>query len=156
MSDTTPAWPKNFTNVELGTDGRIHVLADYDDLYAEFGSDTIWIYPFTGFNDVALVAISQPVILDTTPIPVFSQWFDIYPNPNSGEFNIGLYENMPLGSHFEIWDTRGKLIQNIEIPQRGLAFRVAEHLFSSGLYFIVLKNDFEQIQQTKKIIIHLP
>ena len=132
--------------------GNISVLAKYDQNFVRFGSDTIYVYPFTGFNDVAIVAITQPVIIDTAPIFTHSQWFDIFPNPNSGEFNIGLHEDFPQGSYFEIWDVLGRRLDTFTPDGYSQVFRVENLLLGKGKYFILLKSSEGKILQSKSFV----
>ena len=77
--------------------------------------------------------------------------FSIYPNPNSGSFNIK-FNNAISNTDVEVYDVRGRLIYNKDFNVTGnFNENVTLNSAQSGLYLVNVKNGDRKI--TKKIIV---
>ncbi len=74
----------------------------------------------------------------------------IYPNPNTGSFNIYLNSNNTNVS-IEMLDANGRLIKTIDTSNTSTNYFVNVEGISEGVYFVVVKND--TIQTTKRVVI---
>lgn len=155
ITDTISRHSKELGGIAVACDDQIHFTANFDQNYSLFGQDTVWVYPFTGFNDVAIVTIKDPEPAKQNPEPEYPQWFTVFPNPSHGEFSFGLNQNFPAQSFFEIRDLRGRLIGQTIVAENGSQKIDFSEKLSVGVYLVILKNRSGNILQTKKIIIHL-
>jgi hypothetical protein len=153
ISDTTSYHENAFGRVTATNSGKITISLNFDQNYVSLSDDTVWIYPFTGFNDVALYSFSSPILPDTVKKPSISKWFNVYPNPNNGVFTIGVHENFVSPAAFEIWDMKGRKVMSVDVPEIEKEIQFSNLLLGTGVYMIRLRNSDGMIQQTKKVII---
>lgn len=96
------------------------------------------------------VLIDFSVGYEESNVELFS--FQIYPNPNNGEFNINFNQSVD-NAQIEIFDQLGRQVyiksnQNI---QDGSSYQISLKSYSPGIYMIKLNSD--QVQFEEKVII---
>lgn len=153
MSESVHNEWKSFSDLAVSKSGKISLLAQFEDGDFTLSGDTILISSWPEQPDNIIFQIPKITLPDTTTSYYFEDFFLIFPNPNSGIFNIGLSENFPEGAQFEILDLRGRLIQKVNASDKKVIAVKNLHL-PAGMYLAVMKNQKGIIQQTKKIIIN--
>lgn len=77
----------------------------------------------------------------------------VYPNPSSGRFQVQLPEDFSTESQLQLLDSRGKLVQQIIVPESSSAdIPFAGKELSPGIYFLRVLDG--QQQMTQRIVIH--
>ena len=115
------------TKVPLDLDGNPRPINIFPDMGCyEFGSSSTAIYE-TNLNTSS---------------------FQIYPNPNSGEFVLRSKHSSD-NSIFEIYTINGQMIEKKEISEENTSINLKE--FSNGLYFLKISNK-ERASEVIKII----
>ncbi|MDP1801751.1 MAG: T9SS type A sorting domain-containing protein [Bacteroidota bacterium] len=70
----------------------------------------------------------------------------VYPNPNTGEFYIGEFENN-IGKEVEVFNSIGQLVQQFKIETNIPKVNINEH--PNGFYFVVIKDKDASIHNSK-------
>ncbi len=79
------------------------------------------------------------------------KYFSIYPNPNSGQFNIVFKQDVTPKSKIEIYNSEGKHISTYEFEKNNhLTIKLPSN--KKGLYFVTLKTD-NSVVSTEKFIV---
>lgn len=81
-----------------------------------------------------------------------STQFDVYPNPNNGQFYIQLNSKSTLQFKMSVRNTIGQTILNEQIIVKGLFSKQLDlTTFEKGVYFVCLENENEKL--IKKIVV---
>lgn len=106
------------------------------------------------------VHIDQPNVEDCyetlVPDPIYdSSWFQVYPNPNQGIFNIEM-DNLNKGEmvSIEIYDMTGKKVHNVSLQATGkyVTHELDLAAIPQGVYFISAQ--VNQHHNVKRLIIY--
>ncbi len=102
---------------------------------------------------IKLPIVNQTIYVDTSRLDVSSigineSFFEIYPNPNNGEFKINTHG---VAGEIQVLDILGKTIKTIEIKAFQQAIDIQLDLVSQGTYVVNFKTNL--ITTNKKVLI---
>ena len=150
----------------INTNGNLYITGTYKgDVDFNPGAEVYSLSAFGGGDagDAFILKLqdSIPVIIDTTSHvgiteqPVSANTLGVYPNPNSGTFNLTMNVQSAEKLTIELVNIQGQLLKTIKQPTVNSGFNilvidVAD--LTNGIYF--LKTSNETIHNTMKIIIN--
>jgi len=100
------------------------------------------------------INVTLSIVTSITPTQLTEQWISLYPNPNTGQFNIEL-SLKPTESNISITvlDTTGRVVYRFQVTAEGETFSKELQLsfLSKGMYYIHVQVDQRTV--VKKLII---
>ena len=101
--------------------------------------------------------INVNVIPPTLPTEIFvnstsQNDFEIYPNPNNGNFEVELKNGSNVNAKITIYNIVGKLIYENDVNDTTLIKSIKLNNVPNGIYFVKLKSN--TVNFTKKIIVN--
>lgn len=83
------------------------------------------------------------------------QVHEVFPNPAEEFFNVDIFTKEPTPLDLSIYDSFGKLIYNQQVVANGTwTYTVQSSGWSSGIYYVKIINEAEQINEVRKVVIH--
>ncbi|MEM6803732.1 MAG: T9SS type A sorting domain-containing protein [Bacteroidota bacterium] len=126
----------------LGFINNMHVGdKNNDGIFEVFTSGIISVLEFE-LNPLAAVGLEEYEML--------SQRFLLYPNPNSGTFQVSPFQNMKAASHLKVFSLMGELIFEQEISKKDIPpLKVQLPNVKSGIYLVQIWGGAELLQIMK-------
>jgi hypothetical protein len=79
---------------------------------------------------------------------------NVYPNPNTGTFNVSVYDEIDSDVNLVLSDITGKQILTKQIPAGQNTTQIETHNLANGVYMLIIKTTDKQT--TQKVIINNP
>jgi hypothetical protein len=102
-------------------------------------------------SDFSNTVSARPSIVLGTEEETASNVFQVYPNPNSGSFNIAIKELKGKNAQIKVWDMSGRVLH---IQQESTAGSLETELnlnLASGMYFVEVSTEKENLR--RKLVI---
>jgi hypothetical protein len=166
-------WNTNFWMHQIGPDGKIYInttsttmalhtiespdsagvacnVQQHSILLPKFNAT---LPNFPNYRLGALAGSPCDTLTGVSNIPLHEFKFNVYPNPNNGEFQIAYQLPQNKSGIIEILDINGKLLWSRNLPAWSTTQKIfVEDRLPQGFYFIRLTSD--KIINTQKLIIY--
>ncbi|HHG85702.1 MAG TPA: T9SS type A sorting domain-containing protein, partial [Bacteroidetes bacterium] len=154
MSDPAIAEAKRFSKIHVSPDHTMTLIGHFDQW--TFTLDNyVMANNFSNGEDIDGV-IFQLRAIPPPPPPepkVFEPWFEVWPNPNSGQFSLGMNAEVLETARLVLWDLQGRKLREILVPVGENPFQVDLGDLAAGTYLLRLVDVGRNVEQTRRIVI---